>query len=51
MLMVLSQKSRLQTSQDGKLENFDEKKSKVATDIVQILDFFLRNMIFDTPAF
>ena len=44
-LMVFITKRRLQTTQDDKLviKKFDEKISKMATEMVQILDFFLRN--------
>lgn len=48
-LMVLSQKNKIQTSQDGKCtKNFDEKKT--TTGIAQILDF-LFEMSFDKLAF
>ena len=41
---------RLQTTQDGKIQNFDEKKSKMGTEILQIFDFFLE-ISFVTSAF
>ena len=48
-LMILSQKSSLRTTQDGKLvSEFWWEKKKMATEIVQIVDFFLRNEFWHT---
>ena len=52
-MMVLSQKvdsKLLRARISSNLKNYDKKSSKMATEVIQILDFSPVGMTFDTPA-